>query len=190
MSLSLSLSLCPFFRPILYFHFCQILLSRTANTTSRFSTSVLSSSYRLLTHASCSHLCVGTPGTHLFLFFPTSVHGLCVCCALLSLVIALTRAPVWYPCRVHTHTHTPLRSHSGAMLALARSFLSCVTQYRNGIYARIHQRRYIYLSNTQHKKGLTKHTECRPTTDFTRLAKPFPSLSGAFHTVKHVVYTF
>lgn len=28
--LALSLSLCPFFRPILYFHFCQILLSRTA----------------------------------------------------------------------------------------------------------------------------------------------------------------
>lgn len=54
------------------------------------------------------------------------------CCALLSLVIALTRARVWYPFRAHT-----LRSHSEAILVPAHSLLSCVTQYRNGIYTSV-----------------------------------------------------
>lgn len=139
--LCLSRSRFPFFRPILYFHFCQILLSRTAaplrgcSTHSPMQAAVLSSLYRRLTHASCSHLCVGTPARTCSFFFSSVLPLPCTlpvrCCAVLSLVIALTRAAVWYPFRAHT-----LRSHSDAMLAPAHSFLSCVTQYRNTAHTR------------------------------------------------------
>lgn len=66
----------PFFRPILYFHFCQILLSRTATPlrdvvrTAQSKRLYFRHSYRRLTHASCSHLCVGTPARTCSSFFP------------------------------------------------------------------------------------------------------------------------
>lgn len=106
-AVSLSLSLVLFFRPILYFHFCQILLSRTAAPLRDV---VRTAQCKLLYFRRCiggllmrralicvlAHRHALAPLVFLLLFFTKALRGA------FSRVIALPRAPVWYPFRAHT----------------------------------------------------------------------------------------